>query len=55
MDKYIAFTTTCKGIVNQLKNEVELVNGTDKIKAIAQWDTGATNSCISHSVVSKLK
>lgn len=55
MDNYIAFTTRYNGISDRLINTVELVNGNMKIVAKAQWDTGATNSCISHDVVSKLK
>lgn len=49
-----AFTTKYIGISNQLINDVDLISGVIKVKAKAQWDTGATNSCISHNVVSKL-
>lgn len=54
MRKYSAFTTKYEYISNQLKNIVQLDNGSIKIDAVAQWDTGATNTCISHDVVSKL-
>ena len=54
MENYNAFTTTSQRIVNKLTNEVILINGTNAIRAIALWDTGATNSCVSHEVVSLL-
>ena len=55
MVHYLAFTTTYEGLSNKLINEVHLQNGNEIILAKAQWDTGATNSCISHDVVSNLK
>lgn len=54
MDNFSAFTSICDSISNKLINTVELSNGVTTIKAQAQWDTGATNSCISHDVVTKL-
>lgn len=54
MENCRAFTSKYIGISNKLINTVELINGDIKISAQAQWDTGATNSCISHDVVSKL-
>lgn len=49
-----AFTTTYKGMTNQLKNDVILGYHGKSIKVTAQWDTGATCSCISEDVVRQL-
>lgn len=54
MDECIAFTTTYQGITNKLINEVTLDSGNNTLSVIGQWDTGATNSCISHDVISQL-
>lgn len=58
-----SFTTKYTGLVNVLKTEVGISlpsNDISEIKAtenhsyIAIWDTGATSSCITQNVVSKL-
>lgn len=54
MEEYQAFTATCNGIATKLICDVELSNGATVITVPGQWDTGATNSCISHDVVDKL-
>lgn len=54
MEQYQAFTATCKGIANKLICKVVLKSRDKSIEVDGQWDTGATNSCISHDVVSML-
>lgn len=54
MNSCSAFTTTFDGISLKLLNKVKISNNDRNIEVIAQWDTGATGSCISHEVVSKL-
>lgn len=54
MEQYQAFTATCNGIANKLLCDVMLSNENYSMKVSGQWDTGATNSCISHDVVSTL-
>lgn len=49
-----AFTSHCNGLVSQLINQVDLWNNGKKLTVYAQWDTGATNSCISTEVVEQL-
>ena len=54
MDKY-AFTTYYKGLSNKLINSAVLIFEDKEFKTdYAQWDTGATNTCISKNVVEKL-
>lgn len=54
MSKY-AFTTYYKGLSNKLINSAILIFGNKEFKTDhAQWDTGATNTCISENVVEKL-
>ncbi len=50
-----AFTTVNNGIANKLLNDVRIVYGDLETTAKAQWDTGATGSCISYDVVKSLK
>lgn len=54
MEQYQAFTATCNGLANKLICDVVLTNGNYSMTVSGQWDTGATNSCISHDVVSTL-
>ncbi|HMQ69664.1 MAG TPA: SEC-C metal-binding domain-containing protein [Ignavibacteria bacterium] len=58
-----SFTTKHTGLVNVLKTEVGIslpssdiseINSCEKHSFIAIWDTGATSSCITQSVVKKL-
>lgn len=54
MASCFAFTTKYEDIRNKLNNIVSIKDGDNTINAMALWDTGATNSCVSHSVVSSL-
>lgn len=55
MEPYLAFTTTFIGKSNKLISEAHIIcNGEDMYTNKALWDTGATRSCISHAVVSRL-
>lgn len=50
-----AFTTYYNGITNKLINSTTLIYGGKEYKTqLAQWDTGATHTCISKNVVSQL-
>lgn len=49
-----AFTTRFSGITNQLKNKVIVIGNGRSVEVDALWDTGATNTVISHDVVSSL-
>lgn len=50
-----AFTTTYNGMSNKLINSATLIYGDKEYKTnLAQWDTGATNTCISKNVVKQL-
>lgn len=49
-----AFTTTAPALVNRLLNHVTIKNGDVSFETVALWDTGATNTCISQGLVSKL-
>ncbi len=50
-----AFTSkSTSGLSLQLKNEVNIISGGEKMEFVALWDTGATGTCISHDVVKKL-
>ena len=51
---YSAFTTVSKVIANRLQNEVTVKNNEHSNKVLALWDTGATITCISDDLVSKL-
>lgn len=53
--KTSAFTSTCSGISRQLINKATIYTGDESIEISAQWDTGATGTCISHEVVNRLK
>lgn len=49
---------TCKsnvGIQNRLLTDVDISSVDKSMTATALWDTGATGTCISHEVVSKLR
>lgn len=50
-----AFTSTYPGLSLQLKNKVVVVTNGKSIEVDALWDTGATNTVISHDVVSALE
>lgn len=50
-----AFTTKTKsGLMNRLMNTVCVEAGSKTLEAIALWDTGATGTCISTTVVKSL-
>lgn len=50
-----AFTTSYNGISNKLVNSATIVSGDKEYKTnLAQWDTGATQTCISKNVVQQL-
>ena len=50
-----AFTVTYKQITQKLISEAVVEYNSKKMKVIAQWDTGATGTCISTSVVDTLE
>lgn len=60
MNNFSAFTCKANGILNQLRTKVYIHSDSctqfpDKSNEWdALWDTGATNSCISHRIVSDL-
>lgn len=55
MAKCSAFTTYCNGLANKLINDAKIFyNGKVFHTSKAQWDTGATNTCISKKVVQDL-
>lgn len=54
MGEYSYFHSIFDRVSNKLFNELDIDNGESSIKVRALWDTGATNSCISHNVVEKL-
>lgn len=49
-----AFTEKCSGIKTKLINSAVVENGSNIMPVVAQWDTGATGTCISYEVVRKL-
>lgn len=50
-----AFTSSSKfGILTQLKSTVSVLYNDSSIDVVALWDTGATVTCISSNIVSKL-
>ena len=49
-----AFTCKNKGLTNRLVNKVTILANEKIIEVFALWDTGATNSCISHDVAKAL-
>ena len=51
---YHAFRKKFESISNKLTSSAEIKTGDLKLAAIALWDTGATITCISDNVVSKL-
>jgi hypothetical protein len=51
---FTAFTTKYGSLSRKLINDVTLCNGSKQLSVKAQWDTGATNSCISEEVVNNL-
>lgn len=53
MDEQRAFTSYYDGMSSTLINQVTIEHGTT-ITVSGQWDTGATNTCISHEVVKSL-
>lgn len=58
MGQYSAFTTMSNGIANRLINEAQVINNIEHLVAdtkAAQWDTGATNTCVSKNIVNLLK
>lgn len=52
--EFHAFTTTYSGIARSLRNDARIESNGKHIDVTALWDTGATNSCISHDVVQQL-
>lgn len=54
MGKYHSFTVSYNGLVNRIIHDITLINEDKSIVVPALWDTGATNSCISHDVVNRL-
>lgn len=51
---YSAFTSKANGITNKLISNITLVSDNKSIAGNGQWDTGATTTCISESVVKDL-
>lgn len=50
-----AFTTSFPRRVNRLINEAYIISGNERMHTnAAQWDTGATKTCISSAVVDRL-
>ena len=49
-----SFIVAYKSIANRLKSDVVIKYNDKSISATALWDTGATNTCISNNLVSKL-
>lgn len=45
-----AFVTKANGLANKLINDVLVISGDKNILVKAQWDTGATGTCISEKV-----
>lgn len=54
MNQVSAFTTKYPQVVNKILTEVVFAANNKIGKGIALWDTGATNSCISHEIVEML-
>ena len=53
-DQPKAFTSKYTQLSNKLINEVNIIYNGKSTMVKAQWDTGASSSCISHDVVSQL-
>ena len=51
---YHAYTTSYEGLSRRLINSIELVSNDKRVNSTAQWDTGASNTCISEEMVNKL-
>jgi len=51
---YRALTQQYDGKTNVLLSEVELISGENHLTIKAIWDTGATNTCITHEVAQAL-
>ena len=50
-----AFTTSFSGHQNRLINEAYIISGNERMHTdVAQWDTGATKTCISTAVIDRL-
>lgn len=55
MTPYAAFTTYYNGLSNRLINEACIISNGEEMKtSSAQWDTGATITCIAQTVVDRL-
>ena len=55
MSNYSAFTTAYNGRSNRLINEAFIkANNEEMHTSSAQWDTGATKTCISQAVIDRL-
>lgn len=55
MSNYSAFTTAYSGRSNRLINEAFIkANNEEMHTSSAQWDTGATKTCISQAVIDRL-
>ncbi len=51
MKRFHAFTISYNTIVEQIKHDITLFDKSREIIVPGMWDTGATNTCISHNVV----
>lgn len=51
---YHAYTTTYDGLTNKLINDIDICSEEKSFSAKAQWDTGASGTCISSEVVDAL-
>ena len=51
---YHAYTTTYDGLSNKLINDIVVCSEGKRVTAKAQWDTGASGTCISSDVVDAL-
>ena len=50
-----AFVSERESTCRELKTKATLVYGNEKMEVVAQWDTGASGSCISQRVIQVLK
>ena len=54
LDEHSAFTSSYKGISLALKNKTSIIYDGRSCECEAQWDTGASGTCISNAIASKL-
>ena len=51
----LAFTTSCNRHADRLINEAIIISGEEQMHTnFAQWDTGATGTCVSRAVIDRL-